>query len=62
MQRPVLIFRCKRCKGAKVTQEKKRVEFEIDPGTVDGERIALRGEGDETVSHLQSDIIIRENR
>lgn len=35
-----------------MTQEKKRVEFEIEPGTEDGERIALRGEGDEIVSYL----------
>jgi len=42
--------RCKKCKGAKVTKEKKRVEFTIDPGTEDGERIALKGEGDEEVS------------
>lgn len=42
--------RCKKCKGAKVTKEKKRVEFMIDPGTEDGERIALKGEGDEEVS------------
>lgn len=42
--------RCKRCKGKKVTKEKKRVEFQIEPGTENGERIALKGEGDEIVS------------
>lgn len=31
-------------------KEKKRIEFQIDPGTVDGERIGLKGEGDEAVS------------
>ncbi len=41
--------RCKKCKGAKVVKEKKRVEFKIEPGTEDGERIALKGEGDEAV-------------
>lgn len=33
-------------------KEKKRIEFMIDPGTEDGERIALRGEGDEAVRIL----------
>jgi DnaJ family protein A protein 2 len=42
--------RCKKCKGKKVVKEKKRVEFMIDPGTEDSERIALKGEGDEEVS------------
>jgi DnaJ family protein A protein 2 len=41
--------RCKRCKGKKVMKEKKRVEFQIHPGTEHGERIALKGEGDEEV-------------
>ena len=43
--------RCKKCKGKKVTKEKKRVEFMIDPGTEDGERIALKGEGDALVRY-----------
>ena len=34
-----------------MTKEKKRIEFHIDPGTEDGERIALKGEGDAAVSH-----------
>jgi DnaJ family protein A protein 2 len=46
----VLMFRCKKCKGKKVVKEKKRVEFQIDPGTPDGENIALKGEADEAVS------------
>lgn len=44
--------RCKKCKGKKVMKEKKRVEFHIEPGTEDGERIALRGEGDEEVGSV----------
>lgn len=44
--------KCKKCKGQKVVKEKKRIEFMIDPGTEDGERIALRGEGDEAVRIL----------
>ena len=41
--------RCRKCKGKKVVKEKKRVEFRIEPGTEDGERIALRGEADQAV-------------
>ena len=50
--------RCKKCKGDKVVKDKKRVEFQIEPGTENGERIALKGEGDEIVGHT-SDIAIR---
>lgn len=48
--------RCKKCQGKRVTKVKKRVEFQIDPGTENGERIALKGEGDEAVRivHLSS--------
>ncbi|WWC89526.1 uncharacterized protein L201_004450 [Kwoniella dendrophila CBS 6074] len=49
--------KCKKCKGLKVTKEKKRIEFMIDPGTEDGERIALRGEGDEEPDIPAGDII-----
>jgi hypothetical protein len=44
-----LTSRCKKCKGEKVVKDKKRVEFQIEPGTENGERIALKGEGDEIV-------------
>lgn len=53
--------RCKRCKGKKVTKEKKRVEFMIEPGTEDGERIALRGEGDEAPDVPAGDVIFHIN-
>ncbi|WWC93982.1 hypothetical protein V866_000820 [Kwoniella sp. B9012] len=49
--------KCKKCKGLKVTKEKKRIEFMIDPGTEDGERIALKGEGDEEPDVPAGDII-----
>jgi len=45
-----LTVRCRKCQGKKVTKEKKRVEFLIQPGTESGERIALKGEGDAAVS------------
>ena len=32
-----------------MVKDKKRVEFQIEPGTENGERIALKGEGDEIV-------------
>ncbi|EIW70863.1 hypothetical protein TREMEDRAFT_68250 [Tremella mesenterica DSM 1558] len=51
--------RCKRCKGAKVVKEKKQVEFDIKPGTLDGERIALRGEGDEASEIPPGDVIFQ---
>nr|XP_031859221.1 uncharacterized protein CI109_005417 [Kwoniella shandongensis]KAA5526293.1 hypothetical protein CI109_005417 [Kwoniella shandongensis] len=49
--------KCKKCKGKKVVKEKKRIEFMIDPGTEDGERIALRGEGDEAPDIPAGDVI-----
>lgn len=53
-----LTFRCKKCKGEKVVKDKKRVEFQIEPGTENGERIALRGEGDEIVCPHLHDVHI----
>jgi hypothetical protein len=50
--------RCKKCKGVKVVKEKKKVEFMIDPGTEDGERIALSGEGDEAVIRQSTDPLL----
>ncbi|ORX36865.1 chaperone regulator [Kockovaella imperatae] len=49
--------KCKKCKGAKVLRDKKRVEFHIQPGTEDGERIALKGEGDEAPDIPPGDVI-----
>lgn len=34
-----------------MVKDKKRVEFQIESGTENGERIALKGEGDEIVGH-----------
>ena len=42
--------RCKVCQGRKVTKETKNHEVEIDKGMRDGQKITLRGEGDQTVS------------
>ena len=57
-----LTFRCKKCKGEKVVKDKKRVEFQIEPGTENGERIALRGEGDEIVCPHLHDVHIAYSR
>lgn len=45
---------CKKCHGKKVSKVKKRVEFMIEPGTLHGERIALKGEADEAVGRVKS--------
>lgn len=38
---------CKRCKGKKVTPEKKILDVFIEKGMVDGQKICMKGEGDE---------------
>lgn len=45
--------RCKVCQGRKVTKETKNHEVQIDKGMRDGQKITLRGEGDQTVSSIQ---------
>ncbi|GAA5966027.1 hypothetical protein JCM21900_004928 [Sporobolomyces salmonicolor] len=39
---------CKKCKGARTVKEKKRVEFFLERGMHMGEKIVLKGEGDES--------------
>ena len=39
--------RCKKCKGTKLTEEKKLLEFWIDRGMEDEDRITLKGEADQ---------------
>jgi DnaJ-class molecular chaperone len=46
--------RCKLCKGAAVMKKSKRIEFHIQPGTKDGERITFKGQGDEAVRTYMS--------
>lgn len=41
--------RCKRCKGKKVTVEKKYLDVYIEKGMVDGQKICMKGEGDQEV-------------
>lgn len=40
--------RCKRCKGARVVQSKKKLELYIPPGSREGEQIVLAGEADQS--------------
>jgi DnaJ family protein A protein 2 len=41
--------RCKKCKGKKVTVEKKFLEVFIEKGMENGQKIAMKGEGDQEV-------------
>lgn len=40
---------CKKCRGKKTVSQKNRVNVYIDKGARDGDRIVLRGEGDQLV-------------
>ncbi|BGP51812.1 hypothetical protein JCM10450v2_007768 [Rhodotorula kratochvilovae] len=39
---------CKKCKGARIVRDKKRVEFHLERGMHFGEKIVISGEGDES--------------
>ncbi|KAG8740794.1 hypothetical protein FRC10_003903 [Ceratobasidium sp. 414] len=41
--------RCKKCKGNKTVQERKKIEFTIRKGTEDKARVTLAGQGDQEV-------------
>ncbi|KAK2871665.1 hypothetical protein FQN49_002954 [Arthroderma sp. PD_2] len=49
--------KCKKCKGKKVTEEKKILEIYIPRGAKEGERIVLEGEGDQQPDIEPGDII-----
>ncbi|KAG8768910.1 hypothetical protein FRC15_004867 [Serendipita sp. 397] len=49
--------RCKKCKGEKVTKEKKRIDLEIQPGMPDGHKIVFSGEGDQEPEMAAGDIV-----
>lgn len=48
----VLYRSCKKCKGARTVKEKKKLEFFLERGMHAGEKIMLKGEGDESVRSL----------
>ncbi|KAF4591456.1 Heat shock protein DnaJ [Ophiocordyceps camponoti-floridani] len=49
--------RCKKCKGKRTVQEKKALEMYIPRGSLQGERIVLEGEADQTPDQTPGDII-----
>ncbi|KAM9968941.1 hypothetical protein ACTFIW_000344 [Dictyostelium discoideum] len=50
--------KCKECKGKRVIQGKKIVQFQVEKGTRDGERIMLQGQGSEYPGVPPGDVII----
>lgn len=50
--------KCKRCNGSKVVDETKIMEFEIAPGSRDGERVVLEHQLDEYPGKETGDIVI----
>jgi DnaJ-class molecular chaperone len=46
------VFRCKKCKGSKTVRQKKTVTVLVERGARTGDRIVLRGEGEEYVSYF----------
>jgi DnaJ family protein A protein 2 len=49
--------KCKKCKGKKVTSEKKKLELYIPHGAKNGERIVLAGEADQAPDQEPGDIV-----
>ena len=49
--------RCKKCKGAKLVEEKKPVEFWVEKGMHAGEVIVLKGEADQEPGKETGDVI-----
>ncbi|TDL25612.1 DnaJ-domain-containing protein [Rickenella mellea] len=49
--------RCKKCKGRKTVQEKKRQEIFIEKGMTDRQRIVLTGEGDQEPDMPTGDVV-----
>lgn len=49
--------RCKKCKGKRVTEEKKVLELYIPPGSRGGERIVLSGEADQVPGKEPGDLV-----
>ncbi|KAI8058974.1 DnaJ C terminal domain-containing protein [Gilbertella persicaria] len=50
--------RCKKCKGKKVTVEKKFLEVFVEKGMMDGQKIAMKGEGDQEPGVEPGDVIL----
>lgn len=50
--------RCKKCKGKKVTVEKKFLDVFIEKGMENGQKIAMKGEGDQEPGVEPGDVIL----
>lgn len=50
--------KCKACAGSKVVEETKILEFEVAPGSQDGESIVLNGESDQYPGKQTGDVIL----
>lgn len=50
--------RCKKCKGKKVTVEKKYIDVFIEKGMSDGQKIVQKGEGDQEPGIEPGDVIL----
>jgi DnaJ family protein A protein 2 len=49
--------KCRKCKGKRVTSEKKVLEIYIPRGAIQGERIVLEGEADQVPDQIPGDIV-----
>lgn len=49
--------RCKKCKGARVVEQKKKLELYIPPGSREGDKIILQGEADQHPDQEPGDIV-----
>lgn len=49
--------RCKKCKGKRVTSEKKQLEIYVPRGAQQGERIVLEGEADQVPDQTPGDLV-----
>lgn len=50
--------RCEDCKGKKVTKEKKVLEINVAPGSVNGQKIRFAGEADQAPNTVPGDVIV----
>jgi len=48
---------CKKCKGTKLVEEKKTLEFWVEKGMRDGEKIVLKGEADQEPGKETGDVV-----